>query len=122
MSVSEKTNIGHTPGPWEADTDSDHGDYVIWTKQGNFLANIGTGGICFEDHQDRETIAFDVAAANARLIAAAPDLLSAAKATLAVLDELHAKLARHAKPNGFSLDDADHMVNLRAAITKAEGR
>lgn len=71
----------HTPGPWHADVDSDHGDYVIWTERGKFLANVGTGEEAGEDRA--ECLAFDVAKANARLIAAAPELLEALEAVVA---------------------------------------
>ncbi len=61
---------GYTPGPWTANLESDHGDYTVWgpAPDDAFLANIGTAPA-----EDR-VVAFDVAEANARLIAEAPYL------------------------------------------------
>lgn len=62
----------HSPGPWYASIDTEYGDHTVWGPGSNddFLANIGNG----VDPKDAggEIIAFDVSAANARLIAAAP--------------------------------------------------
>lgn len=61
-----------TPGPWTANLDSSHGDYVVWgpRSDSDFVANVGTAPT------ENGIVAFDVSAANARLIAAAPDLLA----------------------------------------------
>ena len=62
---------GHTPGPWTANTESDHGDFIVWGPgDDEFVANVGT-----EPDAHPGIVAFDVSKANARLIAAAPDLL-----------------------------------------------
>ena len=60
---------GFTPGPWTANLASDHGDFTVWGPGPDdaFLANIGTEG---------QVIAFDMAEANAALIADAPALLA----------------------------------------------
>lgn len=57
---------------------------------------------------DRKEIALEEGVANARLIAAAPELLEACKATLA--------------PDGMSVHATTRVIEmLRAAIAKAEG-
>lgn len=64
----------HTPGPWRAE-----GRYVMAQKV-KTVAEVPCGGV-HHGHVD---------AANARLIAAAPDMYD-------LLDSLHADLARYAK-------------------------
>lgn len=77
----------HTPGPWEVGPQH-HGQVAVW--QSDFPAVVATCG--------RQ----DDAEANARLIAAAPDLLAALKETL------------RASPMG------PHVKMAQAAIAKAE--
>ena len=63
----------HTPGPWTADT----------TKQYSRQARVEGGNgklVCSVGNGENPDIVFDEWAANARLIAAAPDLLEALKA------------------------------------------
>ena len=89
----------HTPGPWvvgtgwifRAVTSNPHGGGHIGVREDTHITF-------------RET---DIGRANARLIAAAPDLLEAAKQALALLDGKGIGITAH---------------NLRAAIAKAEGR
>jgi hypothetical protein len=66
----------HTPGPWVAD-EYPHGDvwHIRYGKRGNWLAEVMTDG----DHKG--------AAADARLIASAPDLLEALQSLVANLAE-----------------------------------
>jgi len=92
----------HTPGPWTADWLKERGKYAgctgIAPTAGPPLAYLPPG---------RE----DVQKANARLIAAAPDLLGAAKLAL------HEMCNTVAPRNSFT----DAVDALDAAITKAEG-
>lgn len=105
----------HTPGPWTADVESGTGDYVVWGpgppgSKTAFVANIGTS--------PGEPIAFDVAKANARLIAAAPEMLAALKELREVIH------------HDCGLSEREHLyghlfpASLRAndAIARAEGR
>jgi hypothetical protein len=91
----------HTPGPWEFD-----GDYVWAESIKGYVADPQT-----EDILSGEHVAHSKAAAqwraNAKLIAAAPDLLSVAIKALA---------AWEGTGPGIVLDE------LRAAIAKAQGR
>lgn len=68
----------HTPGPWRAhfyDDGSDTFDIVQFDDDGYGPALIEAAGmVCADDHENQ---------ANARLIAAAPQLLEACKALLA---------------------------------------
>jgi hypothetical protein len=97
----------HTPGPWTYSGDSD-GDFIVWAGEG-FLANVGGSFInaVVEDPQ-KELVAFDCEQANARLIAAAPELLEACKRAVQLL-----------KGCGANVDEDEPIL---AAIAKAEGR
>lgn len=93
---------GYTEGPWEVDEDfdvtTDGGAVVSWTAQGAF--------------EPEEMIA------NARLIAAAPELLKA-------LQELFAdykQLADSGDAGNWSLEDTDAGKKAMAAIVKALGQ
>lgn len=84
----------HTPAPWTAD------DQQIWT----------TGAVLAMTHWISGVIDTDEACANARLIAAAPDLLAAARRALNVL-----------KATGESVRPGNALGVLDAAIQKATG-
>lgn len=78
-----KQNVAHTPGPWNSHPDYPAwhtGDAKLWPQV--WADGLGGGGValCVEHNFGR-----DVAAANARLIAAAPDLLAACEAVLPLL-------------------------------------
>ena len=87
----------HTPGPWEAIKPDSVGGYRVYTA-GKGYTLIATLGYVRDSAQE---------AANARLIAAAPDLLAAL-----------IKLSEATDPIGWDL----RMELARAAIAKAEGR
>lgn len=95
-------NAQHTPGPWQYDEDSLRpGWYSIYHNGplaycGDTTAEPGDGE------------------ANARLIAAAPDLLAAARLTLRLLEDLTAE--QYSRGEDQPARDA-----LRAAIEKAVG-
>jgi hypothetical protein len=91
----------HTPGPWRIAPASDYAD-------GSLNVDADTRGyVCLAGFRDDPE-----ARANARLIAAAPDLLEACKRILADIDS-NATLA-------FEID-GDALEALDSAITKAEG-
>jgi hypothetical protein len=87
----------HTPGPWKAD---DKGKAVFIPLRAHHCEQLGiqVGFVSWED--DKESLA------NARLIAAAPELLEALK--------------RIADPRNVHFA-GDAQVVARAAIAKAEG-
>lgn len=94
----------YTDGPWEVDPDDrpgmDYNNHVISAQTSERICFMAHGGPSRQDEYD----------ANARLIAAAPDLLEALKAVL---------------PEGWGDDDTmDHIPGVkqaRAAIAKALG-
>ena len=83
----------YTPGPWMKSTHGGISKYSIWSSSGQHIADTNT----------TKSIGFERCAANARLIAAAPDLLD-------VLEELVAE---------FGVCGLTEKA--RAAIAKATG-
>jgi len=62
---------GHTPGPWRYDDKSgDSGGLVVWAEGGDRVARV-----CW-DSCDEQSEALSETEPNARLIAAAPELLA----------------------------------------------
>jgi len=106
MSTSELEHIptetraecSHTPGPWIT-----RGPRRV--DQGDDYAIVAGGEIIAEAFGRTSQNNFPPSAANARLIAAAPDLLAALKEVVALSDRKH-----------------DAWDAARAAIAKAEGR
>ena len=99
----------HTPGPWLIEWNAaqgGEGHYITDSKDMGELSRIAA--VLFHDDADNET------RANARLIAAAPDLLEIARAIVAICDT--GKYADMACMEGSPLVDA-----ARDAIAKAEG-
>lgn len=91
----------HTPGPWEMVEHS-------WSRTGIYAKAIGIAALDIADEATEETQEEWQAmmAANARLIAAAPDLLSACQSAISHLE--------------WSLTAEDpRCVAMRAAIAKA---
>jgi hypothetical protein len=119
------TQSKHTPGPWKmvSDTRFDSGlTYVsvqpvtpdAQTMRPLLMAS-GEHHICRMTHTAaRHAIAMHEG--NARLIAAAPDLLEAAKLVLAGLE------ARIDAASASAVPVFDGIANLHDAIAKAEGR
>lgn len=94
--------MSHTPGPWAVDSD-DPSDVVETVRGGMLLARAYQIG---EDKTDWER----ARRANARLIAAAPELLEALKAV------------RSAWLKGVALYDVDVERKIDQAIAKTEQR
>ncbi len=92
--VSEGGDVKHTPGPWSVD-DNPKSDFIDIEPM---VCRIERGTLAHLD--------------NARLIAAAPELLEACK--IALVTAYEADVA--------SDEDGGWMVKMRAAIAKAEGK
>lgn len=93
---------GHTPGPWHLKVGADGNKYGAIMGPDNVLVATTGYRVCVESSEDEN---------NARLIAAAPDLLKAAKRALRVL-----------KAQGEAVLPGNALGALDAAIEKAEGR
>lgn len=106
MSETERTK--HTPGPWEVENRFSCHSYV---KAG---ARILFQTECNREHAGES----EESKANARLIAAAPEMLSALKASLLEHEAIHEvtmlnPVMRGTKPPAI-------IATIRAAISKAE--
>ena len=97
---------GHTPGPWRI---SKYSETAVQAKDGRGVAS--TGGFQSSVADENPTNQ-----ANARLIAAAPDLLKAAKTMLQYYD------AFVEDKTAFPGETEMYADPLRAAIAKAEGQ
>lgn len=102
---ANESQSGHTPGPWRAGLGDDqsprHGEFELACLEHHVF---GTGIYAPGDYYSENYAEHE---ANARLIAAAPDLLAACKRALE--DE-------------GALVGATRRGEIRAAIAKAEGR
>ena len=94
-------DVKHTPGPWMKSTHGGISKYSIWSSSGQHIADTNT----------TKSIGFERCAANASLIAAAPDLLEALEDCVAVMDR---ELA------GLKVIQPE-LSAARAAIAKATG-
>jgi hypothetical protein len=94
-----KTKTQHTPGPWEAD------DFYVTTQAGSPPRTIACSPSPYTWRK-----------ADARLIAAAPELLNACRELLEVLEKSNA----HGEE--YQWDPLDEAARLRAAIAKATGQ
>lgn len=107
----------HTTGPWEANGDTvyakDSGMRVCDVRGWGYLTGKGVGALGLPDDQ-----AFGIQLANARLIAAAPDLLDALRNLLDEAEDVFVCMTdatgidRHNYPSAFKA--------ARAALAKAE--
>ena len=98
MKTAEKAS--HTPGPWETKPETDYVPAQVWAD-GRQLAEVYG--------EDRATRAI-----NARLMAAAPELLEACEIALWIRDRI-ADVSRNV---GLTLEEWDQ---IEAAIRKAKG-
>ncbi len=99
----------HTPGPWAYRPSND----------GHFIAGVGeNSGYLAEVRQCRSKQ--DIRA-DARLIAAAPELLAALRGMLAIVNESGGVAGYHLNGNTAEWDEFDEVDAARAAIAKAEG-
>ena len=101
--------VQHTPGPWKLETQRapNGGTYYRiydYENAGNVIAQvIGDGRI--EYHE------------NARLIAAAPDLLTALENLL----HIHVALVESGDAGNWDAETETEVIDARAAIAKAKG-
>ena len=104
-------NGGHTARPWSALPLNDEDDFDVMTA--SVLVHNGRGTFTAQalGHTSKEVVA------NARLIAAAPDLLEALKALMGEY------IADNPQSDGADNPDCSvAMIAAHAAIAKAEGR
>jgi ATP-dependent helicase YprA (DUF1998 family) len=113
-SLTEANSIPkHTPGPWTTRNSVDgSGDIAIVASTKSIVAE------CFTAIRHSTERVEEECEANARLIAAAPDLFDAVKAALPVLEATQRLLAVEAAKAGMEPDDT--LLNrMRSAVAKA---
>ena len=99
----------HTPGPWHV---GGIADSIVYAADGFAVANAN---VYHNSHGPHET------GANARLIAAAPDMLAALEAIEARISGIWDNPALVAFGPLSTNTDADCLAIARAAIAKAKG-
>jgi hypothetical protein len=105
------TEAKHTPGPWRIDATAniDCGHYRI---SGGIVGPNGDPVVIADPSQSEYAPALDLNSADARLIAAAPDLLAVCREFIDALG-----------PDGYHrVPGYPATQRMRAAIAKAEGR
>ena len=115
MTVRKDGQTRHMPGPWTVR----ESDKSIRSCEGDFIADCETVGICVTDGQ---------AEANARLIAAAPDLEEWGEDALSCLKEYRQygeemrAIGRGFHPTGIKGHSIEAIISgLENAIRKAKG-
>ena len=102
------TKTAHTPGPWEVAYLDHNGQRVVRAEHIE---------VCTCWHHSVGSIEKEMEV-NARLIAAAPELLEALKKIIA----RHSELVCSGDCGFWDVEDEEEMKLARAAISKAEGR
>ncbi len=102
----------HTPGPWSVE------DNAIMADVGAYIATVSTAGDfpCLDQDEETQEHVKAECAANARLIAAAPELLKYLASFVRLSDE-KIKNPEMAWPTW----ETPLLIEARAAIAKAEG-
>jgi hypothetical protein len=110
--------VSHTPGPWSVEDPFDHELVIVQagkaTHDWQFIATIPHGG---KPEGDFPKV---IAEANARLIAAAPDLLDLARKNLETFQDYRTLFVALAKPIMVEAMNVAIEAN-KAVITKATG-
>ena len=110
--------VKHTPGPWHvAGSRADERDFIVAESTGNTVCepNIEAYGSPNDFDPNVRRIGLAEAKANARLIAAAPELLTALADLWEWASEARTHLTSDPVPDGLG-------AAVLAAIAKAEGR
>jgi len=104
----------HTPGPWVVGMRNGYNPNTVFSEGDNGIASVF--GVPMHCHIDDLTHIRDVQPlANARLIAAAPDMLEALKQVMGWIDGWSPTFTQDEE-----WPEAEHYI--RAAISKAEGQ
>lgn len=120
-----ETKAAHTPGPWndnglQGELDDDR-DIQIGSDHGN-VAAASYCGAPYNSGKDDEA-RFATRDANARLIAAAPELLEACETALNALRSMYEAIDDGADAKDLvNIVGAWPLTQLRSVIAKAEGR
>ena len=116
-----ETKSKHTPGPWDVIPQNGAGPMIAHCYDtGNDINPTGLRLVC---HVLERKASQEVDRANARLIAAAPELLEALKGLLAVFAPGgNIAASEGSADRAVAEADAEAVAAANAAIAKAEGR
>ena len=117
MKTTTENTAQHTPGPWTASSDG-----KIPVAIANLKRKVGIAIV--ESGLGHGPVDFREVAANARLIAAAPELLTALESTSAALDQARMFIADNLTTRAASEELVASWTaqnQARAAIAKAKG-
>jgi hypothetical protein len=109
----------HTPGPWRVDETVAFGAYGVWTDYATHPGHDGAGygsQICSMKPHDDTGVVREQRDANARLIAASPELLS-------LLESLRKPVCSALCPDKWTTGETqphcDECMSITVAISKA---
>jgi hypothetical protein len=116
--TTNATQTAHTPGPWELWTFGETCQTSIGEKSGG----VSVCEVTMSDGEGRQTKeSTDRGCANARIIAAAPELLAALEAAVAYLEANRPQGKIRDIFSALNHYENDVMKPARAAIAKATG-
>ena len=108
----------HTPGPWTLDEDT----YTIASSSSLIVASVCTVDDYSDPEEEYRAQLVEQCAANARLIAASPDLAEALDRALDAIHQIYDEWGRETGKDAKRLYDEDPAVVAgRAALAKARG-
>ena len=108
----------HTPGPWHRGSDFNDNRFVIFPETGRMRLEPGQGTVLYSIAKVVDSFSEDEDDANARLIAAAPDLLKALEGLMQEATGYLSDLSRH-QVDATTLTGAIKIA--RRAIKKVQG-
>lgn len=111
--LSEKGMIKHTPGPWSTNKEAQWYDreapfYEVFDESGLVTGLVKR----WSDHEDESH-------SNARLIAAAPELLEALVQMLAIHDEPSGFVGKYGKSLDEAIAAQQHKIDARLTIARS---
>ena len=114
------TTVPHTDGPWSVELDvSQDGDIDVMARRFVMIARID----CRETPDDEDQVPREVALVNARVIAAAPDLLACLRRMCGMYGAYSRRLAPLLAEDEGTIWTFERANELALeAIAKAEGR
>jgi hypothetical protein len=115
MTTSAEKKAAHTPGPWEHVPGTEHHGPYVCGPFGNTVCDcyaMSRPPLFSGESPSPISHMHEMAEPNARLIAAAPDLLEACRDLLKMVEAAHRQL-------GMWTGDNPRILTARAAIAKA---
>lgn len=109
----------HTPGPWSVSNGQVMSEYAIKAECRG--SGFGSSVAIVTQRDGQNPLPHDEAMANARLIAAAPELLDALRGMLAIVENSRGVAGYHLNGDTAEWDEFDEIDIAHTAIAKATG-